>query len=132
LRLIHYGITGHCGEDAVYGSLTVVLDSGGKVFGLTGLYRDSRKTEKSTVWLGWFGIHPAFRRQGIGSALLLFTINEAQKEGFKTMKIYTSTDANERGAHLLYELFGFQCVHLTSSGIIHYSLNLPSPANKIS
>ena len=101
-------------------------DENGRVIGMTGLYLN-RKTEPGdeTVWLGWFGVHPEYRRQGIGSALLEFTVNEAKRRGFKTMKIYTSTDENERQAHKLYESFGFEkTVLLNDNGFIYKTKKL--------
>jgi GNAT superfamily N-acetyltransferase len=80
----------------------------GKVIGMTGLYIDRKTIDDSTVWLGWFGVHPEHRRRRIGSSLLEFTINEAKRRGFKNINIYTSTDENETAAHRLYVSFGFR------------------------
>jgi ribosomal protein S18 acetylase RimI-like enzyme len=84
----------------------VARDRHSRVVGVTGLYLDSK--DRKVVWLGWFGVHPAYRRHGIGSSLLKFTIKEAKKREFKTMKIYTSTDKRETAAHRLYEQYGFK------------------------
>lgn len=87
-------------------------DKNGKAIGMTGLYRDQiNKDDNETVWLGWFGVHPEYRKRGIGSSLLKFTINEAKSQGYPTMKIYTSTDENEWAAHKLYEDFGFNKIN---------------------
>ena len=99
-------------------------DKKGKAIGMTGLYRDQKnKDDHETVWLGWFGVHPEYRRCGIGSSLLEFTINEAKRLGFKTMKIYTSTDENESAAHKLYESFGFEKTILLKDEEVIYFLN---------
>jgi ribosomal protein S18 acetylase RimI-like enzyme len=87
----------------------VVAGDSGKLAGVTGLYLDAR--DRDVIWLGWFGVHPAYRRRGIGSSLLEFTIKEAKRREFKTMKIYTSTDMHERAAHRLYELYGFKKIN---------------------
>ena len=84
----------------------VVAGNSGKLAGVTGLYLDAK--DRDVIWLGWFGVHPAYRKRGIGSSLLEFTIKEAKRREFKTMKIYTSTDKHERAAHRLYELYGFK------------------------
>jgi len=84
----------------------VVAGNSGKLAGVTGLYLDAK--DRDVIWLGWFGVHPAYRRCGIGSYLLEFTIKEAKRKDFKKIKIYTSTDKHERAAHRLYELYGFK------------------------
>jgi GNAT superfamily N-acetyltransferase len=86
-------------------SYWVAVNRNGKIIGLTGLYLDLE--DKKTVWLGWFGVHPEQRRQGIGSFLLGYTIKEATRRGFAKLTIYTSTAKNERAAHKVYELYGF-------------------------
>lgn len=77
----------------------------GKLVGITGLYHDYR--DKNIAWLGWFGVHPQHRRQGLGSMLLEFAISEAEKRGFSVLKLYSSFDENERAAHFLYRKYGF-------------------------
>ena len=80
----------------------VAVNKEGIVVGVTGLYFD--RNDKSVVWLGWFGVHPKHRRQGIGSELLAFTIDEG-KEGtiyysnyihrlMKTRKLHASCIKN--------------------------------------
>ena len=87
----------------------VAKDKDGKVIGITGLYRADNGTErKTTVWLGWFGVDPGHRKKGIGSSLLAFTIEEARRRKFKTLKLYTSLHQNEEAAHRLYEAHGFR------------------------
>jgi GNAT superfamily N-acetyltransferase len=83
----------------------IAVEKGTNVVGITGLYNDSR--DKNIVWLGWFGVHPISRNRGVGSALLEFAIKEACRRGFGILKLYTSSDNNERDAHKLYRRFGF-------------------------
>ena len=83
----------------------VAVNKEGIVVGVTGLYFD--RNDKSVVWLGWFGVHPKHRRQGIGSELLAFTIDEAKRRGYSLLKLYTSSDENEKAARQLYKKFGF-------------------------
>jgi GNAT superfamily N-acetyltransferase len=83
----------------------VAVERDGETVGITGLYKDSHN--KDTIWLGWFGVHPGYRRRGIGSTLLEFTIKEAKRRGFSILKLYTSSGENEKAAHGLYKKFGF-------------------------
>lgn len=83
----------------------LAVNKQGKILGMTGLYIDNK--DEKVVWLGWFGVHPQHRHQGLGSILLRFSITEAVKRGFSKLKLYTSSDKNELAAHNLYEKFGF-------------------------
>jgi RimJ/RimL family protein N-acetyltransferase len=104
-------------------SYWVAVDSNDKIVGLTGLYLDAK--DKNVVWLGWFGVHPEQRRQGIGNRLLRFTIDEAKRREFKTMKIYTSTDKGARAARRLYESFGYRKINSCRvADKIHYIKDL--------
>lgn len=63
----------------------------GKVCGITGIYEDlSLADDDKTLWLGWFGVLPEFRRKGIGTQMLIDTIKEAKKMGAKTFRLYTT------------------------------------------
>lgn len=83
----------------------IAVNEDNKVVGITGLYDDYR--DRTVVWLGWYGVHPEYRKQGIGSMLLQFAIDEAKRRGFSLLKLYTSSDKNERDSHSLYRKFGF-------------------------
>lgn len=63
---------------------------GDKAAGITGLYTEERLGEKNTVWLGWYGVLPEYRGQGLGRQILLDTIAEAKKMNFDTFRLYTS------------------------------------------
>ena len=91
----------------------LALNDESVVIVITGLYMDHH--DKNSVWLGWFGVHPKFRRQHIGSTLLEFTIAEAIRHGFSILKLYTSTDENEKAAHELYRKHGFIQDEITKS-----------------
>jgi GNAT superfamily N-acetyltransferase len=91
----------------------VILNDDVKVIAITGLYFESRtRIEKATAWLGWFGVHPNFRKTGIGTSLLRFTIKEAKKARCKRIRLYTSLDKNEEDARRLYEKEGFRQIHI--------------------
>ena len=99
----------------------VAKNTDGRILGLAGLYLD--EGGKSIVWLGWFGVHPIYRRKGVGSLLLEYAIKESKTRGFKILKIYTSTDESETAAHQLYESYRFvQSNSKQDPDIIIYSL----------
>ena len=104
----------------------VAIDRDNNAIGIIGLYIDPQiENSKTTVWLGWFGVHPERRRRGMGSSLLEFTLNEAKKRGFKTIKLYTSLDKNEEAAHKLYEKYGFKKVNFNGdTEVIYYKKDL--------
>lgn len=58
--------------------------------GITGLYR----YQNDEAWLAWFGILPKYRHKGYGKKLLEKTINLAQKQGYKTLRLYTDKSQN--------------------------------------
>jgi|GEM_PF-1620688 len=87
----------------------VAIDKSGKLVGVTGLYLDTK--DEDVIWLGWFGVHPEYRRQGMGTFLFEFTIKAAKRREFKTIKIYTSTDKHERAAHRMYESYEFKKIN---------------------
>lgn len=61
-----------------------------EAFGITGLYEEERLGEKGTVWLGWYGILKNYRGRGLGKAILLDTIKEAENRKYETLRLYTS------------------------------------------
>ncbi|MFX1252174.1 MAG: GNAT family N-acetyltransferase [Promethearchaeota archaeon] len=92
-----------------------------KVVGTTGLYMDlneypfltnsSHEPEKAR-WLGWFCVDPQLRGKGIGTALLKYTINLAQKRGATFMRLYTSTHSSEKIAQTVYRNLGLKIIHV--------------------
>lgn len=77
--------------------------------GVTGFYTRTVGPE-DMAWLGWYCVSPLERGKGIGRKILEWTIARAREEGFKTMRLYTSTDPNEREAQNLYEKMGFAVI----------------------
>lgn len=77
-----------------------------KVIGTSGLYH--LKTDPTAiVYVGWFCVDEAYRRKGVGSALLAYTIERAKKLEKSTLRLYTDESENEE-AQSLYEKFGFR------------------------
>ncbi len=52
------------------------------------------------------GVHPDYRRQGIGEAILTRGIEEARERGMRTM--FLEVRVSNLGAQKMYEKFGFQ------------------------
>ena len=75
------------------------------IVGITGLYSDFDINETNSIWLGWFGVRPCFRKNNYGTQILEFTINEAKKMAnkypIKYLRLYTSIDENKI-AQILY------------------------------
>lgn len=60
--------------------------------GITGIYTDDSLSgdEKFTAWLGWYGVIKEYRNKGYGKQILLDTISEAKRRGYKKFRLYTS------------------------------------------
>ncbi len=88
----------------------VVIEEGKKeIVGVTGFY--TRAVGPSDMaWLGWYCVSPTARGKGVGRRILAWTVAKAKEEGFKTMRLYTSTDPNEAEAQKLYEKMGFHVI----------------------
>lgn len=77
--------------------------------GVTGFYTELSDPEE-VAWLGWFCVDLLHRRQGLGRAILEWTISEVRKRGFKKLRLYTSTNPNEAIAQILYEKMGLRLI----------------------
>ena len=60
----------------------------GEIIGVTGLYQQP-ETEQRIYWLGWFGIRPAWRRQGFGSAAIREVLTKVRDRGGRELWVYT-------------------------------------------
>lgn len=81
--------------------LVLVADWQGKIVGVA---RGARRDDE-TFWLGFLGVRPAYRRKGIGSALLDAFIAEARKAGARKLALLTCPTLT--GATRLYSSRGF-------------------------
>jgi ribosomal protein S18 acetylase RimI-like enzyme len=79
----------------------------GTMLGTTGLYQYTSDAREA-VWLAWLCVAPEARRQGIGSRLLDFSIEEARRSGLPYLRLYTSDMRNEAAAQILYESRGLK------------------------
>ncbi len=76
-----------------------------EVIGITGIY-SYPKSFPNDAWVGWFGIKKEYRNCGFGRATLDWTINKAKEEGYKTIRLYTDSEANKKAVEL-YKQMGF-------------------------
>jgi ribosomal protein S18 acetylase RimI-like enzyme len=88
----------------------IVAELRGKVVGAVTLYLDGSRSLQEEWPPGWAGIrllavHPAFRSQGIGRALMVECICRCQKKHIKTIGLHTASIMNI--ARKMYEGMGF-------------------------
>lgn len=75
-----------------------------KILGVTGLYALSGSSD---VWIGWYGMSEASRGKGFGKALLQWTIEKAGEDGFKTIRLWTTSAPEYEKANKIYSDMGF-------------------------
>ncbi|MBI4987911.1 MAG: GNAT family N-acetyltransferase [Rhodocyclales bacterium] len=92
-----------------------VAVSGDAVIGWCDILIKPRPAQRHSGVLG-VGVLSAYRRQGVGMALLEATINTARNKGLTRIELYVRTD-NEN-ARRLYEKFGFAVEGLLRKHII--------------
>jgi putative acetyltransferase len=73
----------------------------GQIIYSRGVLRDKDVGEKKVISFGPVSVLPAFQKQGIGSSLIMHTINLAREMGFLAICIY--------GDPRYYSRFGFRC-----------------------
>ncbi|KKM26511.1 hypothetical protein LCGC14_1584000 [marine sediment metagenome] len=104
---------------------------GVQVIGVTGLYAKS-EDELEAYWLAWFCVDLMRRRQGLGWSLIQFSMDLAQSEGKRYLRLYTTTAPNEAAAQILYRKLGFKLTHTepdpgTPYNLLHKELDLLAP-----
>lgn len=87
--LIYTGIIPSEPENKFW-EIYLIKDSG-KVKGMCGLY-SLKENDNSELWLGWFGILPEFRNEGIGTKVLKKLKHIAKQEGAHTLMCYVDED----------------------------------------
>ena len=75
------------------------------ILGVGGLYR-LPETPANHVWLGWFGIRPAFRRRGYGTAAMSAIVNRARSMDYNELWVYTGS--SDEVARSFYTKLGFE------------------------
>ena len=82
----------------------IVWEENGIIIGVCGIYRtDQHPLDHAGIC--WFGVHPKHRRNGIGSALINWCLQEAVKQKFTTLFVWSVESARS-----FYERFGFKAV----------------------
>ena len=79
--------------DGISGYEYWILSMNGVHIGISGIY--SLKEEPQSAWLGWFGILPRYRKNGLGSEALSVFEEEARKRGFRFARLYTGRQNND-------------------------------------
>jgi GNAT superfamily N-acetyltransferase len=82
-----------------------LLTAAGEVVGVSGLYRQSGM-EETLYWVGWFGVRPRFRQQGIGRNAMYALIEFARNLGCKELWVYTGS--SDHVAVVFYQRLGFE------------------------
>lgn len=69
-----------------------------KIIGITGIY--SYFEYPNDAWVGWFGVLSEHRGLGFGKQILIWTMSQAKKMGFKNLRLYTDLDNNKTAVEL--------------------------------
>lgn len=94
--------------------------------GISGIYKEDAEPE--SAWLGWFGVLPEYRRQGFGTKIMDYFIQECRSLGKKYARLYTGAE-NTIGQKF-YEAYGYKGEPYTADHpydpeeLIIYSLSL--------
>jgi GNAT superfamily N-acetyltransferase len=83
-----------------------VLIRSNKIVGVTGLYREI-SDPVGRVSVGWYGVDPPAHGQGMGRALLEWTVQKAREEGYQKLHIWSTDYFAEAPAQEVYEKMGF-------------------------
>lgn len=87
------------------GDAVLVLTRGKEIIGLTGWALDRYETDNH--WLGWFYVHAAYTRRGLGRHLLAYTEQELARKHVRRLFVSTSSHPFYGPALLLYESMGY-------------------------
>jgi N-acetylglutamate synthase-like GNAT family acetyltransferase len=95
----------------------VMVESGGQVLGICGLYRFGWAWKRS-FWLGWFAVDPTRQNRGLGTTMLTTLLRIARTKGAEVFKVETGYGGK---ATAFYKKLGF-----LEEGVLsrHYSQNL--------
>ncbi|MGE4234175.1 MAG: GNAT family N-acetyltransferase [Bacteriovoracia bacterium] len=63
---------------------------------------------RSPWWIDWMVIHPNYRGNRIGHAMMKALLATAKKMGADSLTVYTSSAQEEAAANHLYQKFGFR------------------------
>lgn len=86
-----------------------LVKQGDQTIGTIGYYFSRSHPKETELWIGYLGIKPYFRKQGLGAQMLRKMIDHicSTHPKVETIKLFTSnTDGNKDGHHL-YPKLGF-------------------------
>lgn len=92
-----------------------LIKSDEKTIGICGLYSLYHNDNKE-LWLGWFGILPEHRRQGIGKITLDFMEHTGRQVGCQTLSTYVSSDH----AFKFYTSNGFEYITIVAQYLLDH------------
>ena len=88
-----------------------------KIVGICGLY-SQYPDNNDELWLGWFGVLPAYRNMGIGKCALDFMKTKALSAGAEKLMSYVDKNGEPLG---FYEKYGF----IQSGSVAEYLIKHP-------
>ena len=88
-------------------SYQLYRNSEGAAVGVGGVYQ--LKDDAQSRWLGWLGVNPEFRNQGIGAAIVLDCEERARCSGGERMKVYHVI--GDEKIDSFYQNLGYRYLH---------------------
>jgi GNAT superfamily N-acetyltransferase len=104
LSMLHWCGIGRRSTPLAYWKVFLVRARGDAV-GVSGLYRQPA-TPESVCWVGWFGIRPRFRREGLGTSAMYALFDLARSNGCQELLVYTGS--SDDVAISFYRSLGFE------------------------
>jgi GNAT superfamily N-acetyltransferase len=104
LSMLHWCGIGRRSTPLDYWKVLLVRARGDAV-GVSGLYRQPGMPN-NLVWVGWFGIRPRFRREGLGTSAMYALIDVSRSIGCQQLWVYTGS--SDYGAVCFYKTLGFK------------------------
>lgn len=77
---------------------------------LVGIVGVGSELSKRKVWLGYFAVHPGYRRKGLGMKMLAFVEGVMRQRGYREIFIETYDHPTFEAACALYEKAGYRRV----------------------
>ena len=85
-----------------------------KYVGITGIY--SYKKYPKDAWMGWFGVLPLYRRNGIGTITINFLKMIAKEYNFDSLRVYTDSNSNHYACKLYEQVFELKEIYSNEKG----------------
>jgi ribosomal protein S18 acetylase RimI-like enzyme len=104
LSMLHWCGIGRRSTPLDYWKVFLVRARGDAV-GVSGLYRQPGMP-KNVCWVGWFGIRPRFRREGLGTSAMYALFDITRSNGCQELWVYT--DSLDDVAVSFYKSLGFE------------------------